>query len=375
MQIRKTLFTAFLAAAALTASAQEQPKTEYVFQPHWYIQAQAGAQYTLGELSFSDLISPNGQVAVGYNFSKVLGARLGVGFYQSKAGTESCDYKNQWRAEWKWKYVAPAIDITADLTNLIGGYNPNRVVSVGIFAGIGANIGFSNDEAADAEKMLQTSYGKPSFGEDRYLRYLWDGTKVRLFGRAGGSVDFRVSDVVSLGVEVNANTLNDKYNSKKAGNADWYFNALAGVKINLGKRYTTRTIEPVAPAVVEKVVEKIVEKPVVVEEKREEIRRDIFFTIRATEITLAESTKVKEVAEYMQKYPDSKVTVTGYADKKTGNAKINRDLSIKRANAVADALRLQHGIDAERIKVEAKGDTEQPYAENDLNRVSICIAE
>lgn len=77
----------------------------------------------------------------------------------------------------------------------------------------------------------------------------------------------------------------------------------------------------------------------------------------------------------MKKYPDSKVTVTGYADKKTGNAKINRDLSIKRANAVADALRLQHGIDAERIKVEAKGDTEQPYAENDLNRVSICIAE
>ena len=61
------------------------------------------------------------------------------------------------------------------------------------------------------------------------------------------NVDFRLSDKVSLGVELQATTLNDHYNSKRAGNADWYFNALAGVKYNLGKTYTTRKVEPVAP--------------------------------------------------------------------------------------------------------------------------------
>lgn len=371
MNMKKTIFSALLAVTALTASAQEQPKTEYEFQPNWYIQIQAGAQHTLGEIDFADLVSPTAQVTLGYQFDKVVGARLAVGAWQSKAGSEMGGYKYKW----KWNYVAPAIDVTANLSNLFCGYNPKRVVNVGIFAGVGANIAFGNDEAADAEKNMVSTFGKPVMGDAQYTRYLWDGSKARFFGRAGATVDVRISDAVSVGIEVNANTLNDKYNSKKAGNSDWYFNALAGVKINLGKSYTTRTIEAPAPVAVEKVVEKVVEKPVVVEEKREEMRRDIFFTIRATQITLAESTKVKEIGEYLQKYPEATVTVTGHADKGTGNAKINRDLSIKRANVVADALRTQYGIEADRITVEAVGDTVQPYAENDLNRVTICIAK
>ena len=41
-------------------------------------------------------------------------------------------------------------------------------------------------------------------------------------------------------LEGNANMISDKYNSKKADNPDWYFNALAGVRINLGKGYTKK---------------------------------------------------------------------------------------------------------------------------------------
>ena len=39
-------------------------------------------------------------------------------------------------------------------------------------------------------------------------------------------------------LEGNANITTDKYNSKKAGNADRNFNALAGLRINLGKSHT-----------------------------------------------------------------------------------------------------------------------------------------
>ena len=66
--------------------------------------------------------------------------------------------------------------------------------------------------------------------------------------------------------------------------------------------------------------------------------------------------------------------LTGYADKETGNPKINMTLSEKRANNVADALKAK-GIAANRIVTDYKGDTVQPNLVPEENRVSICIVE
>jgi OOP family OmpA-OmpF porin len=369
MEIKKTLLSAILVLSCAAVSAQEQARTEYVFNPHWYIQAQFGGQYTLGEVDFDDLLSPNAQLGIGYNFNKVVGARLAVNAWQSKAGSsiDGVDYK------WKWKYVAPAIDFTFNLSNLFCGYNPTRVVNFGLFAGIGANIGFSNDDAFDAYNAIPAKY---RYTDDQTLQYRWSGTKVRLLGQAGATVDFRLSDAVSIGAELQANMLNDHYNSKKAGNADWYFNGLVGLKINLGKSYSKKVIEPVAtPAPVqERIVEKVVEKPVEVV-KQEPLRRDIFFTIKSTTVTSAEMQKVKDIADYMNKYPNAKVEITGYADKGTGNAKINSTLSQQRAQIVVDTLIKDYGISADRISSSYKGDTEQPFAQQELNRVSICVSK
>ena len=106
-------------------------------------------------------------------------------------------------------------------------------------------------------------------------------------------------------------------------------------------------------------------------------RRDIFYTINATRVSTTDSKeKVKEVADYLKQHPGAKVSVTGYADKGTGNATINTRLSQRRANTVADILKKQYGIDASRITVDYKGHNEQPYpSENDKNRVTICIAQ
>ena len=76
----------------------------------------------------------------------------------------------------------------------------------------------------------------------------------------------------------------------------------------------------------------------------------------------------------MTKYPNAKVVITGYADKKTGNASINDRLSKQRSAAVLKALQAK-GIAADRISTDAKGDTIQPFNVNEENRVSICIAE
>lgn len=389
MNMKKTILSSLMFLGVLSASAQEQKgTTEYVFNPHWYVQVQpVGAQYTLGEIDFKDLISYNVQAALGYNFSKAIGARLSVNAWQSKAGISNKDFgANNFYETWKWKYVAPSLDLTFNLSNMLAGFNPNRVFTLSAFVGAGANIGFDNDDAKNVKtaywnhcmRGAETGAAALGYTADQNMEYLWDGTKVRFAGRAGLQGDFRVSDKVSIGVEVNANTLNDRYNSKKAGNWDWYFNALAGVKINLGKTYTTRFIPAPEPEIryVDKVVEKIVEVPAKVEEpKIEPIRRDIFFTINRYNIRPSEEQKVKDIVEYMQKYPKSKVVITGYADAGTGNDRINDRLGAQRADAVVKALKDTYGISADRITYDSKGARVQPFQENNKNRVTICIAE
>jgi len=373
MKLIKTIISAVLIMMSSTAMAQatytDGNGDKYEFKKHAFLQLQGGAQHTLGEAGFGDLISPNVQVGLGYQFCPWFGARLAVNAWQSKGGwnaykaTESSVPVN---TTYKYKYVSPTVDFMFNLSNLLCGWNPNRVLNVSAFVGGGINVGFDNDEANSLAKQ----------GYD--LRYIWDGTKVRPVGKAGIGVDFRLSDAVSLGVEGNANIASDKYNSKKAGNADWYFNALVGLKINLGKSY--KKVEKPAPApVVEEPAPAPAPAPVVEKKpepvKVEALRRDIFFKINKSIISEEQMQKVKDVADYLAKYPEAKVAVTGYADAGTGNNRINDRLSALRADAVVKALVQKYGVSRDRIVSDSKGSRVQPFADNDSNRVSICIAE
>ena len=375
MKLNKVILSGVVALSCVSASAQEADKTVNVFTPHWYAQAQIGGQYTLGEIGFGKLLSPNAQVGIGYNFNKVVGARFSLNAWQSKAGQNVAGkvYK------WKWNYVAPMVDATFNLTNLFCEYNPDRLVEVGVFGGIGANIAWGNDEAADAQKAILAGPGKNLAELQAPLENLWDGTKTRFVARVGANVDFRVSDRVKLGVELSANTLSDKYNSKKAGNPDWYFNALVGVKVALGETHTTKVIP--APKPVEKIIERIIEKPAPapapkVESKvvEENFRRDIFFPIGNTNIAKSQSTKIAEIVEYMKENPDAKITLTGYADKGTGSAAFNDKIAARRAQTVYNTLAAK-GVAKSRMIKESKGCRVQPFEENDMNRVTICIAK
>ena len=377
MKLNKVILSGVVALSCVSASAQEADKTVNVFTPHWYAQAQIGGQYTLGEIGFGKLLSPNVQEGIGYNFNQVVGARFSLNTWQSKAGQNVAGnvYK------WKWNYVAPMVDATFNLTNLFCEYNPDRLVEVGVFGGIGANIAWGNDEAADAKAAILKSEAATEalkYGATP-LENIWDGTKTRFVARVGANVDFRVSDRVKLGVELSANTLSDKYNSKKAGNPDWYFNALVGVKVALGETHTTKVIP--APKPVEKIIERIIEKPAPapapkVESKvvEENFRRDIFFPIGNTNIAKSQTTKIAEIVKYMKENPDAKITLTGYADKGTGSAAFNDKIAARRALTVYNTLAAK-GVAKSRMIKESKGCRVQPFEENDMNRVTICIAK
>ena len=390
MKFKSILLSSLLALGCTAASAQEA-KTVNVFNPHGYLQVQIGGQETLGEIGFGDLLSPNVQVGYGYNFNKVVGARVSLNAWQSKAGQEFLGQTYKW----KWNYVAPMVDATFNLSNLFCGFNPNRLVNVGVFAGIGANIAWGNDEATTAQSNMNAAYTNlinSAYGtttpeankvakSDPALSYLWTGSKVRLTGRVGANVDFRVSERVSLGLEVSANTLNDRYNSKKAGNSDWYFNALVGAKFTLGKSYTTKTVP--APKPVEKIIERIIEKPAPApapktETKQEAVdenfRRDIFFPIGNSNIAKSQTTKIAEIVTFMKENPDAKITLTGYADKGTGSAAFNDKIAARRAQTVYNTLAAK-GVAKNRMIKKSMGSRVQPFEENDMNRVTICIAK
>ena len=362
-------------ASVAQATYTDAEENVYTFKKHWFLDLQGGAQYTLGEAKFGDLLSPNVQLGIGYQFSPVFGMRLQANAWQSKGGWTA--YRENigdkpFNADYKFKYVAPGIDFMFNLSNLFCGWNPNRVFNATAFIGGGANIAWDNGEVNEIGNHIAQL--------DKYnLEYLWDGTKVRPYGRAGIDLEFKVSKAVSIMVEGNANIISDKYNSKKADNADWYFNALAGLRINLGKSYTktakAKEEAPVAPQPKKEYVQPQPTQQPQAEKKAEQIRRDVFFTINSNKVAEAENTKIKEVADFLNKNPEAKVVVTGYADAGTGNDIINDRIAARRADTVAKVLREKYGIAESKISVESKGARVQPYSDNDKNRVSIMIAK
>ncbi len=346
----RTLKTFVIAALVLGGSSlahaqatyTDKDGNEYQFKKHLFLDLQGGAQYTLGEAKFGDLISPNVQLGLGYQFNSYFAARLQANGWQSMGGYNGINELGQIAAinsTYKYKYVAPGLDFIFNLSNIFAGWNPMRVFNVSAFVGGGANIGFDNDDAI-------------AMADANHMRYIWDGTKVRPFGRGGIELNFRVSDAVSIMLEGNANILSDKYNSKKADNPDWP--------------------EPVPVPAPAPVVEPAPEPAPVV--KAEPIRRDVFFTINKYVVRKSEQIKVDEVVAYLNEHPEAKVNVTGYADAGTGNNTINDRLAKQRADVVVKALTAK-GISADRITSDSKGARVQPFAENNKNRVTILIAE
>lgn len=348
---------ALFAQTELTGSSE--------FRRDWFLQVQAGVGSTLGEISFGDLLSPSAALSLGYQFTPVWGLRGGFSGWQAKGG---------WVApqkDYKYNYGQLNVDAIYDLCNSLNGFNPRRFFNPYLFLGIGGNYAFGNDGARELHRA-----GYP-------LQYIWEDSRFFLAGRGGVGFNFRLGDGVAFNLEGNANVLSDHFNSKKAGNADWHFNILAGFTFRLGKGYTkqakgtAREIVPVVPVIPEPKQTEEPEPPetaqVPVEiEKPELIRENIFFALNSSEIRSCEEPKIKTLLAFLKKYKEVKVHLTGYADRDTGNMRVNSKLSQRRAEQVAAAL-VEAGIEQERIMVNYKGDTEQPFSTPEKNRVTICV--
>ena len=99
--------------------------------------------------------------------------------------------------------------------------------------------------------------------------------------------------------------------------------------------------------------------------------QDVYFTIGSSYIRKSEDAKIVTLAEWLKANPDFTVSLVGYADRETGTAKGNLELSKKRSAAVAARL-VKLGVEESRIATDYKGDTVQPFQVNEKNRVVVC---
>ncbi len=93
------------------------------------------------------------------------------------------------------------------------------------------------------------------------------------------------------------------------------------------------------------------------------------FRIDSSNISDEEMVNIYNCAQWMKANPDVTVVVQGYADRDTGTAPYNMQLSQRRCQSVVDALVNKYGIDPSRLVMEANGSDVQPYDVNNWNRI------
>ena len=349
---------------ACAVEAQESAE----FRSYSFIEAQGGLQLTSTDAKMDKLMTPTAALSFGHYFSPVVGARLHVNAWEAKSGFSALDQY------YKWKYVTPDLDLLLNLTNLFSkSKSGSHALNVILLGGIGLNYAWDNDEL----KKLGL--------QSNYTPLAWDDNRLSHNLRAGLRLETNVTKPIGLSLEVNANSLSDRFNSKTNDADDWQFTAMLGLSVRFGSHkskpaphYEKRMITVIDTVEVdEPYTYKEIEKRTVEKNEPVKINKTIFFKIAQTDADAVSGTNaiVKEVADIMKSAPDTKLTITGYADKGTGSAEGNKRLAKKRAQDVADMLSKDEAISSSNITVDSKGDSVQPYEENAKNRCVIIVGE
>lgn len=94
----------------------------------------------------------------------------------------------------------------------------------------------------------------------------------------------------------------------------------------------------------------------------------VYFGFNSANISAANFERLATIAQAMKSNPDTKIVVTGYADQR-GSEEYNKNLGMRRAEAVKKQLNQVFGIDEGRIETRSEGET-APLAEGryDINR-------
>lgn len=365
---KRTLLAVAAIACGLTASAQsayEEEAQELGYKPYPYnfIQLQGGIGETFTNAKFTDIIEPTASFAIGRFFAPAIGARLHVNGWESKGGFRSIS------DTYKYNYITGDIDLLLNLTNMFS-KRAHHFVNVILVGGVGLNYAWNNKHMTEvlakgpAESTIN-AWGKGMDRDDLLSHNL----------RAGVLFDFNLAKHWNLGVEVDFNSLDDRFNSKYTNRDDWMMTA----QLSLTYKFGLKNAPAAKPVIVTPIqthveTEHVETAPVTpptttVVKDVKPLKEVIYYAINVSDSKNVEAV-AKECAAWAKENPTKKIVVTGYADKGTGTAVINQRISDARAKKVVDALK-QAGVLDSQIVSQGVGDKVQPFTANDDNRCVI----
>ena len=368
----KKLFIALaFAGISLSSMAQDaDPTLKYSvatnsFWSNWFIQVGAdwNAWYSgeehgegLSRSPFKKFRSnPGASIAIGKWFTPGIGMRTKLSGIWGKTVT---DDNNDGNGN---KYWTLNEHVLFNLSNMLCGYNPNRVWNFVPFAGAGLSRSMSYNTYAMnwSVGILNTFRVSKHVGINFELGWDrlegdadgidmtngnrgWDSHDNKLYAEVGLTFNLGKAswdktpdvDAIKALSQSQIDALNAQLNDANAENA------------RLKKLLAEKKDEP------QKSVKEFVNTPA-----------SVFFNINKYKIASRKDlVNVKSIAEYA-KDNDANILVTGYADSATGKPAYNQTLSEKRANAVANEI-VKMGVSRDKITTEAKGGV------NDLSPIS-----
>lgn len=370
--MKKLIFSLLVGMLCAVSATEAAERGKNVSESYLFIGVQGGAQTTLTNYDNSKLVMPFGAVYVGGYYNPVVGGRFHVSGWRSKGNVAAKNYY--------YNYYTANADMLLNLSNLLW-KKDSHFLNLVLLGGVGLNYAWHNN---DFNNILNAN--PALIGQNPTA---WSSSNLGHNFRLGLQLDMRVSKRLGVNLELDANNMSDKFNSKYANDDDWMLTASVGLSYKFA--FKSKNVKSVpAPAPVAKPVPAVKPAPKPAPEKvtppapapaakpapapaPKTITENIFYSIRSSQITTAERAKVEKVVAFMKENPSAEVHITGYADAKTGNSKVNMAYSQQRAKNLKDFMVSKYGVDAGKITVEAKGDAVQPFSENEKNRVSIVV--
>ena len=351
--MKKLLLTLICAFALAAASfAKDSTKVAYLpsrFPDNWFLQLGGGVN-TVFNSGFGP-VSPAAEFFIGKWFTPAVGARLGVlGGANRPNGTETGWFSGRDG----FHYGHADLDFLWNMFNSFK-YNEHRFWDI---------VPYVRASAIYTKQQDARPHIEPGFGVG-----IHNGL------RLGKRVDLYIEATV-VGAREKA--------YRERGNVAFFPTATAGFIVRVGTTgYRKPAREKVTQFVeVERVVEKkdtvTIEKTVVDSVLIKEMREHpltLYFEIDVTILTQRELDHLERYALYVLN-PNSKVLLTGSADKETGNPSHNQWLSEQRNAYVKDILVRVYGLKPENIQEIANGDRKNEFRTPEQNRcVTISFIE
>ena len=359
------------------------------FWDNWEIAAGGGASMLQVERNIGDdpgkffnRVGWNANISVTKWIVPVVGMRLRVdgGEFQNY----SFDQPKYGSGIFKTPYLYVHGDILVNMSNWIGGYRPNRIYSAVSYMGFGyttmswtdRSAGSTNSEYAFTTGLLNKFHITPQWDIELDLRswFFREGSLPAEIG-SGNRVAVGLSASVGIAYRFNQRTWTPAYSQT---DVDGYIAAIVGLEeeiiatdaallaaakdVKALETDNNRLKSDLATA------QSATQNAMVSHTVGESV---VFFTIG--EATLSEYAHAT-LDNYIAAMRDTTtpITITGYADKETGSAERNMQLSKERAENVTAYL-TSKGIDGSRITTQWVGDTETAFTTPTTPLVNRCV--